>query len=251
MKIWIAAEFLDKEPRLRASIVIPTQSPEMAVNEIERLGNDKRFVSVLMLVMDENPLGRRLYWPIYAAAERHNLPICVHAGSTYKHPVTSVGWPSYYTEDYASNAAAFHNMISSFICEGVFAKFSNLKIVLAESGFTWLPAHLWRLTKFWRGLRAEIPWVDRPPIEIAREHFRLTLQPIDAPPTPEQLERLMDHMGSDEMLLYSTDYPHWQFDKTNVIPEGISKDLVIKMMEENPKNTYPRLSEPLNSGIDQ
>ena len=61
----------------------------------------------------------------------------------------------------------------------------------------------------------------------------------------------MDHMGSDEMLLYSTDYPHWQFDKTNVIPEGISKDLVIKMMEENPKNTYPRLSEPLNNGIDQ
>ena len=248
---WIAAEFLDKEPRLRASIVIPTQSPEMAVNEIERLGDDKRFVSVLMMLMDENPLGRRLYWPIYAAAERHNLPICVHAGSTYKHPVTSVGWPSYYTEDYASNAAAFHNMVSSFICEGVFAKFSNLKIVLAESGFTWLPAHLWRLTKFWRGLRAEIPWVDRPPIEIAREHFRLTLQPIDAPPTPEQLERLMDHMGSDEMLLYSTDYPHWQFDKTNVIPEGISKDLVIKMMEENPKNTYPRLSEPLNNGIDQ
>ena len=53
---WIKAEFLDKEPRLRASIVIPTQSPEMAVNEIERLANDKRFVSVLMLVMDENPL---------------------------------------------------------------------------------------------------------------------------------------------------------------------------------------------------
>ena len=123
---WIKAEFLDKEPRLRASIVIPTQSPEMAVNEIERLANDKRFVSVLMLVMDENPLGRRLYWPIYAAAERHGLPICVHAGSTYKHPVTSVGWPSYYTEDYASNAAAFHNMVSSFICEGVFAKFSDV-----------------------------------------------------------------------------------------------------------------------------
>ena len=103
---WIAPEFLDKEPRLRASIVIPTQSPEMAVNEIERLGNDKRFVSVLMLVMDENPLGRRLYWPIYVT-ERHNLPICVHAGSTYKHPVTSVGWPSYYTEDYASNHVPF------------------------------------------------------------------------------------------------------------------------------------------------
>ena len=127
---WMKKEFLDKEPRLRASIVIPTQNPEMAVNEIERLAPDNRFVSVLMLVMDENPLGRRLYWPIYAAAERHGLPICVHAGSSYKHPVTSVGWPSYYVEDYASNAAAFHNMVSSFICEGVFAKYSDLKTLL-------------------------------------------------------------------------------------------------------------------------
>jgi hypothetical protein len=238
---WMIAEFLNKDPRLRASIVIPTQNPEMAVAEIERVASDPRFVSILMLVMDEKPLGRRSYWPIYAAAERHNMPICVHAGSAYKHPVTSVGWPSYYVEDYASQSPAFHNMVSSFICEGVFSEYPGLKVVLAESGVTWLPAHLWRLTKFWRGLRAEIPWVDRTPTEIARDHIRLTLQPVDAPPTAEQLERVMDHMGSDEMILFSTDYPHWQFDGLDVIPEGISPSLARKIMVDNPKNTYPRL----------
>ena len=238
---WMVAEFLNKDPRLRASVVVPTQNPEMAVAEIERVASDPRFVSILMLVMDEKPLGRRSYWPIYAAAERHNMPICVHAGSAYKHPVTSVGWPSYYVEDYASQSPAFHNMVSSFICEGVFSEYPGLKIVLAESGVTWLPAHLWRLTKFWRGLRAEIPWVDRTPTEIARDHIRLTLQPLDAPPTAEQLERIMDHMGSDEMVLFSTDYPHWQFDGVDVIPEGISPNLARKIMVDNPKNTYPRL----------
>ena len=238
---WMVAEFLNKDPRLRASVVIPTQNPEMAVAEIERVASDPRFVSILMLVMDEKPLGRRSYWPIYAAAERHNMPICVHAGSAYKHPVTSVGWPSYYVEDYASQSPAFHNMVSSFICEGVFSEYPGLKIVLAESGVTWLPAHLWRLTKFWRGLRAEIPWVDRTPTEIARDHIRLTLQPVDAPPTAEQLERIIDHMGSDEMILFSTDYPHWQFDGVDVIPEGISPNLARKIMVDNPKNTYPRL----------
>ena len=238
---WMIAELLNKDPRLRASIVIPTQNSEMAVAEIERVASDPRFVSILMLVMDEKPLGRRSYWPIYAAAQRHNMPICVHAGSAYKHPVTSVGWPSYYAEDYASQAPAFHNMVSSFICEGVFSEYPSLKVVLAESGFSWLPAHLWRLTKFWRGLRAEIPWVKRTPTEIARDHIRLTLQPVDAPPTSEQLERLMDHMGSDEMIIFSTDYPHWQFDGVDVIPDGISKELARKIMVENPKNTYPRL----------
>jgi predicted TIM-barrel fold metal-dependent hydrolase len=182
---WMAAEWLDKEPRLRASIVVPVQNPEMAVDEIERVAPDRRFVQVLMLVMGDMPLGKRHYWPIYAAAERHGLPIGIHAGSSYRHPVTPLGWPTYYTEDYAAQAAAFQQGLSSLICEGVFTKFPALKVVLIESGFTWLPAHLWRLTKFWRGLRMEIPWVDRAPSDIVRSNVRLTTQPCDAPPTTE------------------------------------------------------------------
>jgi hypothetical protein len=51
----------------------------------------------------------------------------------------------------------------------------------------------------------------------------------------------MDHMGSDEMIIFSTDYPHWQFEGADVIPKGISRDLARKIMVDNPKNTYPRL----------
>src|SRR5665213_2546139 len=41
---WVAKEWLDRDPRLRASIVIPMQNTEYAVDEIERLAKDKRFV---------------------------------------------------------------------------------------------------------------------------------------------------------------------------------------------------------------
>ncbi|MEI7710880.1 MAG: amidohydrolase family protein [Rhodospirillales bacterium] len=238
---WMKAEWLDKEPRLRASIVVPAQNPEMAVEEIDRVAGDKRFVQVLMLVMGDMPLGKRHYWPIYAAAERHGLPIGIHAGSAYRHPVTPLGWPSYYTEDYAAQAAAFQQCLSSLICEGVFTKFPTLKVVLLESGFTWLPAHLWRLTKFWRGLRMEIPWVDRAPAEIVRDNVRLTIQPCDGPPTEEMFQKLMEHMDSDELLLFSTDYPHWQFDGQDVLPPGLSRTTVRKMMIDNPRATYSRL----------
>lgn len=240
---WMAREWLDRDPRLRASIVVPMQSPELAAEEIERRAADKRFVQVLMLVMGEMPLGRRYYWPIYAAAERHGLPVGIHAGSSYRHPVTGVGWPTYFTEDYAAQATAFQSQLTSLICEGVFSRFPELRVVLLESGFTWLPAHLWRLTKYWRGLRMEIPWVDRSPAEIVRSHVRLTLQPVDAPPRPDQLERLLEHMGSDELLLFSTDYPHWQFDGASVLPEGLPAGLVRKIMVDNPRTTYPRLTE--------
>ena len=70
---------------------------------------------VLLLVNGEVPLGRRNLWPIYAAAERHGLPIGIHAGSVYRHPVTPVGWPSYYVEDYVAQSCAFENQFVSSI----------------------------------------------------------------------------------------------------------------------------------------
>jgi predicted TIM-barrel fold metal-dependent hydrolase len=48
-------------------------------------------------------------------------------------------------------------------------------------------------------------------------------------------------MQSDELLLFSTDYPHWQFDGDAVLPEGMSGELVRKIMIDNPHATYPRL----------
>jgi predicted TIM-barrel fold metal-dependent hydrolase len=240
---WIAREWLDPEPRLRASIVVPLQDPEFALEEIERCAPDRRFVQVLVLAMGELPLGRRAYWPVYAAALRHGLPIGIHAGSSYRHPVTSVGWPTTYAEDYASQAQGFQAQLTSLITEGVFRQFPDLKFVLLESGVTWLPAYLWRLGKFWRGLRFEVPWVERPPHEIVRDQVRLTIQPLDAPADAGVVSRIVEHLRSDAMLLFATDYPHWQFEGDDVLPDGLPADLIEKIAVANPLETYPRLRE--------
>ncbi|MGE4043945.1 MAG: amidohydrolase family protein [Acetobacteraceae bacterium] len=240
---WIAAEWLDADPRLRASIVVPMHNAEMSVEEIEHWAADPRFVQVLLIANAEVPLGRRQMWPIYAAAERHGLPVGIHAGSTYRHPVTPVGWTSYFTEDYVNQAPAIQSQLTSLITEGVFAKFPSLTVVLMESGVTWLPAYLWRLTKFWKGTRSEIPWVSDPPGSIVRDRVRLTLQPFDGPPDAASVMRIMDHIGSDEVLLFSTDYPHWQFDALAALPDGLDPGLAQKIMAENPLKTYSRLNQ--------
>ena len=54
---WIAAEWLSKDPRLSASIVVPMQAPDLAVEEIERRAGDNRFVSVLVLAQGDSLLG--------------------------------------------------------------------------------------------------------------------------------------------------------------------------------------------------
>src|SRR4029079_12561652 len=128
------------------------------------------------------------------------------------------GWPGHKVEDYIAQSAAFEGQLLSLLAEGVFQKFPDLKFVLAESGFTWLPTLMWRTSKTWRGVRTEVPWIDQPPSDIIREHVRLTLQPVDAPKNdPQTLRKTLEHIDSDDMLLFSTDYPHWHFDGVDVL----------------------------------
>ena len=240
---WVAAEWLDRDERLRASIVIPAHSAELSVAEIERRADDRRFVQVLMLVMGELPPGRRQHWPIYRAAERLGLPVGLHPGSSFRHAPTSLGWPSYYLEDYVVQSSACAGALNSLITEGVFVQFPQLKVVLLESGITWLPNYMWRADKTWRAARIEVPWNKLPPSEQVRAHVRLTLQPFDAPPTAEQARRIIDELGSDNLLLFSTDYPHWHFEGHEAIPDGLPSSLVERMLQRNPLDTYPRLTQ--------
>jgi hypothetical protein len=189
------------------------------------------------------PLGRRLLWPIYEAAQRHGMPVAVHAGSTGHHAMTSSGWPSYFVEDYISQAPAIQGQLLSLVAEGAFQKFPELRFVLLESGFTWLPSFMWRLDKEWRGLRREVPWVDQSPSSIIRTRVRLSMQPVDAPDA-DVLAKIVQQIGSDDVLLFSTDYPHWQFDDDEgPLPPGLPANLLSRIARENALATYPRLKE--------
>ncbi len=243
MNEWIAREWLDRDPRLRASITVSLQNAELAAAEIERCAVDRRFVQVLVLAMGELPLGRSFHWPVFRAAERLGLPIGVHAGSLYRHAPTAGGWPTTLLGDYVAQSQAMQGQLLSLIAEGVFARFPGLKIVLLESGVTWLPAFMWRAEKTWRALRIELPFVQASPADILRSQVRATVQPFDAPDEPGQLERLIELIGSDEMFLFATDYPHWHFDGDDPLPPGLSPSLRRKLLVENAQATYPRVQE--------
>lgn len=238
---WVVAQWLDAEPRLRATILVHAQNPALAVAEIERCAADKRFVGVLLPVMGDAPLGRRIYWPIFEAAQKHGLALVVHAGSTYRNPPTGAGWTSYQIEDYVNQSAAFENLIVSLLAEGVFQKFPGLKLVCAESGFGFMPTLLWRANKTWRGVRAEVPWIDRDPSAILRERVHLTLQPVDVSPDPKVLQTILRQIDCEDMLVFSTDFPHSQFTGDEALPDGLPEALVSKILFDNPRKAFARL----------
>jgi uncharacterized protein len=207
---WQADVWLAADPRLRASIVVAPQNPDRAAEEVARVADDPRFVQVLLLAGSAAPLGKRTYWPIHRAATGAGLPVAVHPGSAGVNPPTPAGWPSTYLEDYAAASFAMQSQVTSLVCEGVFQQFPELTVVLLESGVTWLPSLMWRLDKNWKGLRREIPWLDRLPSAVIRDHIRLSIAPFDGPADAQDwMPRFLGQLGSLDMLLFASDYPHW------------------------------------------
>ncbi|HEU5099925.1 MAG TPA: amidohydrolase family protein [Roseiflexaceae bacterium] len=236
---WLLAEWLTGEPRLRAALVVPSQYPELAAREIERVGSHPGFVQVLLPVRSAMPYGNRCFHPLFAAAARHDLPIGIHFGGAPGNPPAPVGWPSFYLEEYAGMASVFQSQVLSIVSEGLFDQFPALRVVLIESGCTWMPSLMWRFDKEWKGLRREVPWVRRLPSEYIREHVRLTLQPFDAPPSADYLLRLIDRLGSEEMLLFASDYPHWHDDGPEpVLSDTLSVGLAKKILYDNARVLY-------------
>ncbi len=209
---WLVEEWLEREPRLRGSIVVPAGHPTLAAEEIERAAEHPGFVQVLLPVRSIAPYGQRIWWPVLEACERHGLVVALHFGGAPGHPSTSVGWPTTYLEEYVDMPSAFQTQLMSLVAEGAFDRYPDLRVICVESGFAWLPSFMWRFDRLWRALRREIPWTRRPPAAYLREHVRVTTQPFDGPSDAAGFGRVLDQLGSEELLCFATDHPHWQWD---------------------------------------
>jgi predicted TIM-barrel fold metal-dependent hydrolase len=83
-----------------------------------------------------------------------------------------------------------------------------------------------------------VPWVDRLPSAIIKEHVRFTLQPLDGPADVKQLMEVMDQLDCEDLLLFSSDYPHWQYDEEGPLPPGLPSELEEKILRGNAERIY-------------
>jgi predicted TIM-barrel fold metal-dependent hydrolase len=206
---WLREQWLEREPRLRASLTVPVLDPDAAAEEIDRLGSHPGFTQVLLPVRTQAPYGNRRYAPIHAAAERHGLALALHAWGRPGNAPTPSGFARTYLQDYLANSqivAQAH--VTSLVAEGVFDRHPGLRVVLAECGFAWLPFLLWRFDKDWKAIWREVPWVRERPSAYVRRHVRATTTPAQLPRDPAVLARLPALLHADELLLYASDYPH-------------------------------------------
>jgi uncharacterized protein len=233
---WVLENWLEKDDRLRSSITVAAQEPRDAAREIDRLGSDPRFVQVILPAVAHHVFGRPYYWPIFEAAQRNDLVVAFHQSGGTR---TAVGLPPYYIEWHTAISQNWQSQLISLIAGGVFDEFEELKVAMVESSWTWVPHLMWRFDYNYRSLRREVPWVKRLPSEYIRERVRFSTQPMEYPEDPEDLYRMFEMIGSDEFLMFATDYPHWDFDSPEqALPRSFPKELRRKILSGNAREFY-------------
>ncbi|MBW0101030.1 amidohydrolase family protein [Pseudonocardia sp. KRD291] len=233
---WLISEWLDRDDRLRASMVVPIHTVADAAREIDRVGGHPGFVQVLMPVRAPQLYGRRNWYPLMEAITRQDLVFGLHFGGTGDGPPSPCGWPSWYIEEYAAEQQVFMSQVVSMVVEGTFQQFPSLRVAVLEGGFTWLPSLMWRFDKEWKGLRRTTPWLDAPPSELIARHMRFSTAPLDAG-SPTQLARLLEWTGP-EILMFASDYPHHHADDPVALLEALPEDARAGVMAGNARAFY-------------
>lgn len=238
---WLIECWFSRDARIHGSIFVATQDPLLAAREIERVGEHPQFVQVAVGSGQRFLLGQRYFYPIYAAAEKYKLPFAIHPlneGAGIMGAPTASGYPSTYVEYHTTVTASLQAHLASMLFEGVFERFPGLRFVIVEGGVAWLPTFLWRLDKEWQALRTETPWVKRKPSEYAWDHVRLTTQPLEEPDDPKHLQQILGMFPAERVLMYSSDYPHWDFDDPTRIAEKFPEGMRRRVMYENARELY-------------
>jgi uncharacterized protein len=235
---WMREEMLARDDRLRASLVVSTVSTDDAVAEIERVGEDPRFVQVLLPVRSDLPWGHKTNHPIFAAARSAGLQVGLHAWGRAGKAPTASGFTTTYLEDYVGNQPIAQAQVLSLVSEGVFERFPDLRVVVSECGFAWLAPLLWRFDKDWKGVWREVPWLKHRPSEYVRNHFRFTTAPAHLPSDPAALGRLLEMMDAPGLLAYASDYPHEHGDGLSLLLDQLSDDDRRRVMCTNAAALY-------------
>ncbi|TLS52769.1 amidohydrolase [Paenibacillus antri] len=243
--------WLEKDQRLRGSIVIPYHDIAASVKEIERVGSHPQMVQAYVLGGAAHPYGQRNYHPIYEACLKHGLHFAIHVGAegaSRNATTTGAGYPSYYIEGRAARPQVFMAHMASFVFEGVFELYPELKVIFIEAGVFWIAPYFWRLDQDWKALRPQTPWVEKKPSEYLQTNMYYGSQPLEEVPNKALFDQMLEASFAKDRMLFCSDYPHWDFDSPKLTFPKMEKSLLDNVLYNNAAKLY---GLPLQNGTEE
>jgi predicted TIM-barrel fold metal-dependent hydrolase len=217
---WVLDEIYNPDQGIYGPIVVAPQKPQKAAAEIEDRADEDGVVSVFIPSGGVHPpLGNERYFPIYEAATNAGLPIQLHSASGTQ--MLSFPLQFHGTNRYLSNHAPTHSMIhmthlTDMITRGVPVRFPDLNFVFQEAGLGWVPYIMRRLDNEYSEKRQDAPMLEKMPSEYINDQFYFTSQPVEGAKDSDYITSIVRLLGP-ENLMFSSDYPHLDFDHSNYL----------------------------------
>jgi len=253
---YLVNEVIPVSPRIKCEIMVNHRNPEAGAEEIRRVGDNPGFVSVYTeFGGNYEPLGSFKHDPIFKAAAERNLVVTSHVGAFWQQFTPLHQGARTWTELFGiASCGISMSYIASMIMQGLFDKWPDLRIILKEGGFWWMPEFQARADDFYlnhpndiklveRKLESGKKFLDKMPSEYFASNIRFASQPMCIPDNMEDFKALMKLCKGEDMLLYSSDWPHATFDPYNwVFETPISEEGRTKILRDNAKAWFARLS---------
>ena len=210
------------------TMAIAGQDPARAAEEIDDVAGEDGVHGVYLPTGGLNPpLGDSRYDPIYAACESNDVPLFMHNtadGTMTSFPVQYDGlgraMPNH------AIAHPFQHMVnvSSILTRGVPERF-DVDLVFQEGGLGWVPFLMHRLDEEYYAQREDAPLLEKRPSEYMREDFHYTTQPVEGLTNdPEYVCSIARMMNASETLMWSSDYPHHDFDHLVTVLRAFNRE---------------------------
>jgi len=253
---YLADKVLPATDRIKAEIMINHRDPAAGAAEIKRIGDHPGFISVYTEYGGNyEPVGTADHDPIFEAATERDLAVTIHAGCFWQQMTPIHQGTRTWTELLGISSISFTMAsVGAMIMQGLFDKFPDLHITVKEGGFWWLPEFALRSDEFYLSHPGDVSLVERKieageeflnklPSEYLFENFRFSSQPMCLPKNPKHFKMLWELCKSEDMLLYSSDWPHATFDPPNWIFENalITEEARVKILSSNSRAWFPRL----------
>jgi predicted TIM-barrel fold metal-dependent hydrolase len=216
---WLLDTMIDPDRGMYGAAVVAPQKPQKAAEEIDDRAGEDGIVAVFFPGGGISPLaGAEKYYPIYEAAEANGLPVMMHNASGNM----MAAFPRAFADltRFTSAHVVAHPMMhmcnmADMITRGVPVRFPDLNFVVQEAGLGYVPYFMRRFDHEYHSKKEDAPMLEAEPSEYIRRNFSFTSQPIEGTGEPEYVDSIVRLMGGENNLMFSSDYPHLDFDYTD------------------------------------
>jgi uncharacterized protein len=212
---WLTDKITPQDPRLKIMVYLPVGNPEACLRAIDQFGDKPGVVGFMITTPRYVPVHDNRLMPVYAALEERGLPLGFHAiyqawervqeGMNKFISVHTLGFMLY---------SMVH--LTNLIINGIPERFPRLKLLFIENGVAWVPFLMQRLDNEYGMRTSECPILQKKPSEYLTENVSYAAQPLETGDL-EALELTMRMMNAETQLMYSSDYPHWDWNPPSSI----------------------------------